>query len=104
LLLTFICDNVIVQFAVFAVLGIVLLITTKPLVKKLLKNNVKTNLDRVIGMKGVVTMDIKPLNVGEVKVDGKIWSAISDDTLNINDVVEILEIDGVKLKVKKWED
>lgn len=104
LLISFICDNVIVQFSVFALLGIVLLITTKPLVKKLFKNDVKTNLDRVVGMKGIVTLDIKPLNVGEVKVDGKLWSAISDDVLMVNDAVEILEIDGVKLKVKKLED
>ncbi len=104
LLISFICDNIIVQFSVFALLGIVLLITTKPLVKKLFKNDVKTNLDRVVGMKGIVTLDIKPLNVGEVKVDGKLWSAISDDVLMVNDVVEILEIDGVKLKVKKLED
>lgn len=104
LLISFICDNIIVQFSVFALLGIVLLITTKPLVKKLFKNDVKTNLDRVVGMKGIVTLDIKPLNVGEVKVDGKLWSAISDDVLMVNDAVEILEIDGVKLKVKKLED
>ena len=64
----------------------------------------KTNLDRVIGMKGIVTQDIVPMNIGEIKVDGKLWSAISDEKLVTGDIVEILQIDGVKLKVKKWED
>ena len=104
LLLSFICDNIIIQFASFVILGIVLLITTKPLVKKIFNNNTKTNLDRVIDMKGIVTLDIEPLKVGEVKVDGKIWSAISSEKLCVGDIVKILEIDGVKLKVKKWED
>jgi len=104
LLLSFVCDNIIIQFASFVILGIVLLITTKPLVKKIFNNNTKTNLDRVIDMKGIVTLDIEPLKVGEVKVDGKIWSAISSEKLCVGDIVKILEIDGVKLKVKKWED
>lgn len=102
---SFICDSVIIQFTIFALLGIFLLIITKPLVKKFMKvEGVKTNLDRVIGMKGIVTQDIVPMNIGEIKVDGKLWSAISDEKLVTGDIVEILQIDSVKLKVKKWED
>ena len=65
------------------VLGVLLLITTRPyLVKKLHVKESKTNLDRVIGMRGIVTEDITTLNPGEVKVDGKRWTAISDTDIS----------------------
>lgn len=98
------CDSVFIQVGIFVVLGVLLLITTKPILKKFMNvEKVKTNLDRVIGMKGVVTEKIMPLKFGEVKVDGKKWTAFSDEELNEDDVVKILSIDGVKLKVQKWE-
>ena len=105
LILSFFIDSFIIQFSVFVILGVILLITTKPILKKFIKvNNEKTNLDRVIGMKGVVTSKIEPLSVGEVKVDGKRWSAISDSVIEQNEIVEVLKIDAVKLIVKKEEE
>ena len=105
LILSIFVDSFIIQFSVFVILGIILLITTKPLLKKFIKiNNEKTNLDRVVGMKGIVTSKIEPLKVGEVKVDGKRWSAVSDCVIEQDEVVEILKIDGVKLIVKKLEE
>ena len=105
LILSFFIDSFIIQFSVFVILGVILLITTKPLLKRFLKvNNEKTNLDRVVGMKGIVTSKIEPLTVGEVKVDGKRWSAVSESVIEEDEVVEILKIDGVKLIVKKEEE
>lgn len=105
LIISFFNDYFILQFGVFAVLGIVLLITTRPLLKKFIKvDKVKTNLDRVIGMKGVVTSRIVPLEIGEVKVDGKRWSAVSDCIIQEGDTIEVLKIEGVKLIVKKVEE
>ena len=99
-------DNFFVQFLVFVVLGIILLITTRPILNKWLKKggNVRTNLDRVIGMKGIVTEDILKNQIGEVKVDGKRWSAISNGNLEKGTLVTVLKIDGVKLVVNKRED
>ena len=105
LILSFFIDNFIIQFGVFAVLGTILLITTKPLLTRLLKvDEVKTNLDRVIGMEGVVTESITKFEIGEVKVDGKKWSAISDTDIEEGSTIVVLSIDGVKLKVRKKED
>ena len=102
--LSFFIDNFIIQLALFTLLGILLLITTRPLIKKLLKKEeVKTNLDRVIGMEGIVTEKITKTSVGEVKVDGKKWSAVSNKTIEEGTLVTILEIDGVKLKVNEVE-
>lgn len=105
LLLSFVTDNFFIQLAVFVILGIVLLITTRPLLFKILrKNDVRTNIDRIIGMKGIVTEEISENNSGEVKVDGKRWTAIASQEFKVDSIVKILEIDGVKLKVGKWED
>lgn len=90
-------------FIVFVLLGIVLMITTRKYLLKLLQvKKTSTNIDRIIGMKALVTKDIK--DVGEVKVDGKIWTAVSDDALSAGDYAKILEINSTKLKVEKWSD
>ena len=65
---------------------------------------IPTNLDRVIGKIGIVTSDITKLEPGEVKVDGKKWSATSTKKINVGSKVEILSIDGVKLKVKEVKE
>lgn len=105
LILSLFIDNFFIQFGAFVVVGTILLITTRPLLEKLVGiNKEKTNLDRIIGMTGVVTSDIKKNNIGEVKVDGKRWSAISDKSIKADSIVKILEIDGVKLKVEKSEE
>ncbi len=101
LFISFITDNYVIQFGVFVILGVILLVTTRPLVVNLLKQKKQpTNADRIIGMKGVVTEDIIE-NTGEVKVDGKKWTAYSDDSLKKGDGVVVLEINGVKIKVEK---
>lgn len=104
LILSFFLDSFYIQFAVFVILGLVLMILTRPiLVKKFARKNVKTNSDRVLGMEGVVTEEITKLKVGEVKVDGKRWSAISDEKIDIGTTIIVESIDGVKLVVRKGE-
>ena len=92
-------------FAVFVVFGLILMLTTRKIMTKLLKvKKENTNIDRIIGKKGVVTEKITKDNIGEVKVEGKKWSAYSDENLEVGTYVKILKIDSVKLHVMKWED
>ena len=84
--------------------GTLLLILTKTAIKKILPEKTKTNIDRIIGMKGIVTKDITKKNHGEVKVDGKYWTAVADEPIKSDTTVEILEINSTKLKVKRMED
>lgn len=105
LFLSFVFDSFYIQFMVFVCLGLVLMLLTRPyLVKKLSKKNVSTNFDRVIGMEGIVTEEITKFKIGEVKVDGKKWSAISDKKIKVGEEVIIDSIDGVKLIVRKGEE
>lgn len=102
MILSFFIEDTAVITTIFILLGIFLLIISRPIVNKLRsKDNEKTNLDRIIGESAIVTEDIKKNEVGEVKVDGKKWSAISKEKCLKGDTVKILKIDGVKLIVEK---
>ncbi len=91
-----------IQVAVFAILGIILLFTTKkPLENMLNKTKQKTNVDRVLDMEGIVTEEIDKNSPGEVKVDGKRWTAIADTKIPKDATVKILKIEGVKLIVEE---
>lgn len=97
-------DSMLVQIGVFVVVGIILIPISKKIYKKIKVNNTSTNFDRIIGMKGIVTEDITKDNIGEIKVDGKHWSAYCDTDIKKGEAVKILSINSVKLKVKKWEE
>ena len=104
LILSFITDNFVIQFGIFVILGIILMVLTRSKLEKRLVKKQKTNLDRIVGMRGIVTEKIGEDIVGEVKVDGKKWSAVSKQCLNDGDKVKILKINGVKLEVESWEE
>ena len=104
LITSFMFDSFLIQFAIFVVLGVVLMILTRNKLEEKLVKKEKTNFDRIIGMKGVVTEPIDDTIIGEVKVDGKKWSAISNKKLEVGDMVKILKINGVKLIVERWEE
>ena len=98
---SFFTDNIIIQTAVFVIFSAVLILATKPFVKKFVHNNngTKTNVFSIVGKNAIVTKDINSINgTGLIKVDGETWSAEGKDGSNIEKgtEVEILKIDGVK--------
>ena len=98
-------DNIMIHLAVFTISSILLLLLTKPFVKKMKKREeVPTNLDMVVGKTGVVTETIEKDDIGEVKVLGKKWSAYSDKEIKENSKVKVLSINGVKLKVEEIKE
>lgn len=99
---SFVTDIFIIQFACFVILGIIFLLISKPFVKKVLSKRMeKTNIDRIICMTGIVIKDIDDIENGEVKVDGKVWTAYADEKIKCKEKVKILEIKGSKIKVEK---
>lgn len=105
LTISFFTDSYLIQFGVFVILGVILLITTKPILDKTIKPQKQaTNVERVLEMQGLVTEKITKNNHGEVKVDGKRWTAYADKTIEVGSIVNILKINGVKLKVEKVEE
>ena len=99
---SFLTDNFVIQFGVFVIVGVFLLATTrKAAVRFLMKNRVPTNADRVINMQGIVTEEIIPTRTGEIKVDGKRWTAFAEEKIEEGKIVCVVAIEGVKLKVKE---
>ena len=95
-----------IQIAVFAITTTIMIIFMKPLVKKLFKNkdDTKMNNNAMIGKKGIVIKEINPLEeTGQVKVAGELWSAITLDNtkIQINEIVKVTKVEGVKLVVTK---
>lgn len=105
LFLSLTSENFALQFGVFVILGIILLITTRPFLQKILgQKHEKTNIDRIIGMEGIVTEEITKKKLGEVKVDGKKWSAYAANKIKVGCTVKVLSIDGAKIKVEEMEE
>lgn len=96
-----------VQVIVFVAVSIIALLITRPIVKKYINpRKERTNADKVIGQDAVVIDDIDNVDgTGQVKVDGKVWSARSVDGAAIPAGSEVLveKIEGVKLIVKAKE-
>ena len=102
---SFFTENLIIQMVVFITTSTLLIIFTKPVVKKFLikdEDTVVTNVYSIIGKKAIVTKEINPtLGVVQIKVEGQDWSAKCDsyDIIEKGTEVEILDINGVKAVV-----
>lgn len=101
---SFLTENISIQIAVFAVVSIILVLSTRKLTDKMKPKEVPTNVYTILGKKAVVSQAIDNLKgSGQIKIDGDIWSAKSEDDEPIEEgaSVEILNIDGVRAVVKK---
>lgn len=92
----------VVQIIVFVIVTAVLLLFTRPVVLKYFKvNEIKTNVDSIIGQEGFVISRITENTVGRVKLRAQEWSAISDEDIEVDEKIRVLDVEGVKLIVKK---
>ncbi len=103
MIVSFFTSNIIIQTSIFVISSAILLFTTKPFVKKFVDiKPTKTNAFSIIGQKALVIKEISSHSVGQIKINGEVWSAESEDGKLISEgsEVEILEIKGVKTIVK----
>lgn len=92
-------NNLIYEFYIFVILSLLLLIVTKPLVKRLLaKRNPIEN--RIYGQK-VKIISVLENEIYEVKLDGKYWKAISNEKFQLGENGIVKEIKGNKLILEK---
>lgn len=92
------------QTTIFVVSSVVLLVFTRPLVQKYINGkHIKTNIDAIVGMTGRVVEAINGIEgTGAVIVDGKTWSARTDNEMTVipvDTIVTVREVSGVKLLV-----
>ncbi len=94
------------QIVLFIVVSLVLLIFTRPIMLKAMKSGeLKTNVDSLIGKQAKVTENISNIDdTGAAVVNGQEWTArnvVPGEVIEAGEIVEIVEISGVKLIVKK---
>jgi membrane protein implicated in regulation of membrane protease activity len=92
---------------IFLVLSALLLFFTRPLaIKKFKIGREKTNVDSLIGMHVLVTKRIGEFDRGEVKLNGQIWTARSEDNSQIAEGTkcEVVKIEGVQAIVRPLSD
>ena len=103
--------NLYVQIIAFIIISTGLIIFTRPIMKKLIKqDDVMSNVYAMSGKKGIVVQEINNLlGKGQVKISGEVWQARTEDDSEIpeNSEVEVLRVEGVKVivseKIKKNE-
>jgi len=100
-----ICGGAIwLQVVVFFVVSIAALVATRPIVRKFNEKGTQpTNLDTVIGRTARVTEEIdNSIPVGAVYIQGKTWSARSEEekVIPVGTAVTVVRMEGVKLFVQ----
>lgn len=92
------------QVWIYIAVVAITLFTTRPLFLKYLKSNeIKTNVDALIGKRFKLSKAITSDERGELIISGITWSTTTNDNSSIdeNETVEILSLEGSKLIVKK---
>ena len=99
--------NFTVQVISFVILSLILVTLSRTFFKNVFKRSpgeqFKTNMDLIIGKKGIVTSKIdNTISEGRVLVEGQDWSARSIDNSIIDKdaMIEVTSFEGAKLIVK----
>lgn len=93
-----------IQIIVSCVVAMISIVFLRKFALKFLHKTKDTKpADSIIGRPCEVTKEISKETAGEVKLNGVLWIAISEDTLNVGEKAVVIEAIGNKLKVKKGE-
>lgn len=97
-----------IQIGVFVGVSLLFIVALQPLTKNIRANKsiVRTNADKVVGMIGVITKEVIPGEIGEVKVDGELWLAINQEgkAILVGKKVSVKAISGIKLIVSPIDE
>ena len=105
--LSFFDISLLYQVIIFFCLSTLLLIFTRPLIIKKIKNGKsKTNIESFIGKHVLITKKISEFETGETKINGLIWTARAEDNKEINTGIkcEIIKVEGVQVIVRPLEE
>jgi membrane protein implicated in regulation of membrane protease activity len=99
------------QFMAFAVTGVVLMLLTRPFIKGRLESpDVATNVNRLVGKGGIVTIAIdNDANTGQIRVGTEYWTArvAAEDSVLVIPVesrVRVESVEGVTARVRLRSD
>ena len=93
--------DIYVQFIAFAIVSLMLILSTRRFADRITPEPTKkTTAERLIGKHGKVIRKRDDNNY-IVNVNGEEWSATGENNLDVDDDVEIIGIESIKLIVKK---
>ncbi|MCR5740846.1 MAG: NfeD family protein [Gammaproteobacteria bacterium] len=109
ILASFIGDTLIwLQILLFFVVSVASIVLLRPIIVRSRAKDTDTNVDSLKGSVAFVCEDIKPYEVGAVKVNGLVWSAelsdMKNEEIKVGEKVIIQEIKGNKVIVNKYEE
>lgn len=100
-ILNYLGFDIYTQFIAFAIVSIVLVLSTRKFADKITpESSKKTTSERLIGKAANVIKQIDE-NTFVVKVAGEEWSAHSNDSIDVGDTVKVVGIDSIILIIEK---
>ncbi|WP_405269551.1 NfeD family protein [Methanobrevibacter sp.] len=100
-ILNYLGFDVYVQFIAFVIVSLMLILSTRKFADRITPEpSKKTTADRLIGKHGKIIRKLDD-NKYIVNINGEEWSANGEGDMDVNDKVEILGIDSIKLIIKK---
>ena len=101
-------DNIWIEIAVFLGVSVILLLLLRPLARKLSvkqKDRMISGAKALVGKQAIVTEEIDSVHAkGAVQVNGQYWTAKTElfkDRIPKDTIVDIIDVDGVKLIVRE---
>lgn len=107
LVTSLITESIVAQTTVFIITSTISIFATRKLCNKFLQNNKPNTINTTVGKVGKVTVTINPIDgVGQVKVAGETWSAMSEkgEVIKEGTKVKVNSQAGVKVVVVPVED
>lgn len=104
MLVSLAADNIYIQWLVFIVVSLAMLVLLRPLAKRAMFSHIeRTNAGSMIGKSAVLTESIGENSPGRLKYGDVSWIAVTDngDTIEKGEKVNINSIKGNKLVVSK---
>ncbi|MCH7879667.1 MAG: NfeD family protein [candidate division Zixibacteria bacterium] len=96
-------DDYLIQTALFGGITITLIPLTRRFAKQIsLSGTPKSNVDALVGQPAIVVKDIDPVEgVGQIRVEGEIWSANADSVIATGSMVTVEKVEGNRLFVRR---
>lgn len=98
---SFLTDNLLIQLDIFAIGGVLLLIISKPLIDAKKEKEEKENLEKLVGMKGIIKEEVSKTKEGKVQINKELWTALAEKKIIEEKEVVVEKIVDKKLLVKE---
>jgi membrane protein implicated in regulation of membrane protease activity len=97
--------NQYIQFSIFIVLSGVMVVLSQRIARRITHAEPEqVGANRMTNAIGLVVQDIKPPELGRVKVNGDEWRAQADTEITRGMKVRVLNVEGTHLQVRRLEE